>query len=169
MEGGPWYSWLKKLINVYSVIPICRAVCSPIHPPVYLSTYLSPTFVVYCCLVTKSYLTLWDPMDYSLSSSSVHGISQARILEWAAVSFSRGSSWPRSWTHVSSNDRWILYCWVSPTYLPTYPSVVRVCLTQVKEHRLWNQNVWVWLLALQLPAERTWIIHLNFLCLRILI
>ena len=35
-------------------------------------------------------LTLYDPMDYSLPGSSVHGISQARILEWVAISFSRG-------------------------------------------------------------------------------
>ena len=45
-----------------------------------------------CCLVTKSCPTLYDPMDYSPSGSSVHGISQARILEWIAISFSRGSS-----------------------------------------------------------------------------
>ena len=44
------------------------------------------------CLVTESCLTLCDPMDCSSPGSSVHGISQARILEWAAVSFSRGSS-----------------------------------------------------------------------------
>ena len=37
----------------------------------------------------------WDPMDYSPPGSSVHGISQARILQWVAISFSRGSSWPR--------------------------------------------------------------------------
>ena len=40
-------------------------------------------------------------MDCSPSSSSVHGISQARILEWVAISFSRGSSQPRDWTQVS--------------------------------------------------------------------
>ena len=40
-------------------------------------------------------------MDCSPSGSSVHGISQARILEWVAIPFCRGSSWPRSWTHVS--------------------------------------------------------------------
>ena len=38
-------------------------------------------------------------MDYSPPGSSVHGISQARILEWGAISFSRGSSWPRDWTN----------------------------------------------------------------------
>ena len=42
-----------------------------------------------------------DPMDYSSPGSSVHGISQARILEWVAISFSRGSSWPRHWTPAS--------------------------------------------------------------------
>ena len=39
-------------------------------------------------------LTLCDPMDCSPPGSSVHGISQARILEWVATSFSRGSTWP---------------------------------------------------------------------------
>ena len=41
-----------------------------------------------CCLVAKSCLTLCDPKDYSLLGSSVHGISQARILEWVVISFS---------------------------------------------------------------------------------
>ena len=40
-------------------------------------------------------------VDYSLLGSSVHGILQARILEWVAISFSRGSSWPRNQTQVS--------------------------------------------------------------------
>ena len=52
-------------------------------------------------LVTKLCSTLADPMDCSLPGSSVHGILQARILEWIAISFSRGSSQPRSWTQVS--------------------------------------------------------------------
>ena len=43
----------------------------------------------------------WDPTDCSPPGSSVHGIFQARILEWIAISFSRGSSWPRNWTQVS--------------------------------------------------------------------
>ena len=40
-------------------------------------------------------------MDCSLPGSSIHGILQARIPEWVAISFSRGSSWPRNWTQVS--------------------------------------------------------------------
>ena len=49
----------------------------------------------------QSCLTLCDPMDCSLSDSSVHEIFQARILEWVAISFSRGSSQPRDQTQVS--------------------------------------------------------------------
>ena len=52
-----------------------------------------------------------DPVDYSLPDSSVHGISQARILEWVSISSSRGSSWPRDWTWVScvfGSGRWNL-------------------------------------------------------------
>ena len=43
-------------------------------------------------LVAKSCPTLCNPMDCSLTDSSVHGVLQARILEWVAISFSRGSS-----------------------------------------------------------------------------
>ena len=44
------------------------------------------------CEVTQPCSTLSDPMDCSLTGSSIHGILQARILEWVAISFSRGSS-----------------------------------------------------------------------------
>ena len=63
------------------------------------------------CLFTSSFfecevasvllLTLCHPMDCSLPGSSVNGILQARILEWVAISFSRGSSWYRDWIPVS--------------------------------------------------------------------
>ena len=51
--------------------------------------------------VTQSCLTVCDPTDGSLPGSAVHGIFQARILEWAAISFSRGPSQPRDRTRVS--------------------------------------------------------------------
>ena len=51
--------------------------------------------------VAQLWPTLWDPMDCSLSGSSVHGILQVRILEWVAISSSRGSSEPRDRTRVS--------------------------------------------------------------------
>ena len=49
----------------------------------------------------ESCSTLCNPIDCRPPGSSVHGISQARILEWVAISFSRGSSWSRDWTHVA--------------------------------------------------------------------
>ena len=51
--------------------------------------------------VSQSCLTLCDPMDCNLPGSSIHGILQARVLEWVAISFSRGSSQPRDLTRVS--------------------------------------------------------------------
>ena len=55
----------------------------------------SVTFVVrHLVTVSTLCLTLYDPVDCSLPCSSVHGISQARVLEWVAISFSRGSSLP---------------------------------------------------------------------------
>ena len=63
-----------------------------------------------CCLVAKSGPILCDPMDCSPPGSSAHGIPQARILEWVAISFSMGSSQPRDGTNVSCLDRRILYC-----------------------------------------------------------
>ena len=52
-------------------------------------------------------------MDCSLPGSSVHGIFQARILEWVAISFSRGSSWPRDWTQVSHITGSCFTVWVT--------------------------------------------------------
>ena len=53
-----------------------------------------------CVLVAHSCLTLCNPMDYNPPGSSVHGILQARILEWIAIPFSRGSSQARNQTRV---------------------------------------------------------------------
>ena len=55
-----------------------------------------------CVLVMQSCPALCDPMDCSLPGSSVHGIFQARILEWLAMPSSRGSSRPSDQTGVSS-------------------------------------------------------------------
>ena len=67
---------------------------------------LSPWWSPYICMkvkseVTQSCLTLCDLMDCSLPGSSVLGIFRARVLEWVATSFSRGSAQPRDWTWVS--------------------------------------------------------------------
>ena len=63
---------------------------------------ITALFVIWLCVwVTQLCLTLCDPMDCSLSGFSSHGILQARVLEWFAISFSRASSWPKDWTQVS--------------------------------------------------------------------
>ena len=56
--------------------------------------------VCVCVLVAQLSLTLCNPID-SCPPGSVHGILQARILEWVVISFSKGSSWPRDWTRAS--------------------------------------------------------------------
>ena len=63
--------------------------------------FVYPNILFCCCSVAKSCLTLCDPMDCSPPGSSVHGISQARILERVAIPFSRGSSQPRDPTHIT--------------------------------------------------------------------
>ena len=66
------------------------------------------------CMLSHFSPNLRDPLDCSLPGSSVHGILQARILEWVAVPFSRGSSCPRDWTcssYVSCIGRRALYHW----------------------------------------------------------
>ena len=63
------------------------------------------------CLVAKSRLTLQPHRLYTPPGSSVHGISQARLLEWVAISFSRGHFQPRGQTLVSCICRQILYHW----------------------------------------------------------
>ena len=64
-----------------------------------LSKYLVHMYI--CVLVTWSCRTLCNPMDYSPPGSSVHGIFQARVLEWVAISSSRGSFQHRDWTQFS--------------------------------------------------------------------
>ena len=65
-----------------------------------------------CASVVQSCPTLCDPTDCSPPRSSIHGILQARLLEWVAMLSSRGSSRPRNWTrvsHVSCISRQVLY------------------------------------------------------------
>ena len=80
-------------------------------------------------LVIQSCLTLLNPMDCSLPGSSIHGNLQARILEWVAIPFSRGSSWPRDWSWVSciagrfftiwaTRETWMYWKCIPKTSLP---------------------------------------------------
>ena len=70
--------------------------------------YIEHQWLWQCCLVAKLCATLCHPMDRSLPGSFIHGILQARILGWVAISSSRGSSWPRDGTLVSCLGRQVL-------------------------------------------------------------
>ena len=108
-----------------------------------ISVVRIPCFICCCCLVTKLYLTLLWPQPARLL---IHGISQARILEWVAISFSRGTLWPRDWTCISCIGRRILYHWATweaPKYyfssiligVPVFTlAPFRVTLIQYKLH-----------------------------------
>ena len=81
------------------------------------------TYNIYAYVCARAHtqlcLTLCDPMDYSVSGSSVQGIFQVRILEWVSMSSSRGSSRPRGWTlfsGISCIDRQI-YHWDKYDYI----------------------------------------------------
>ena len=74
----------------------------PSGPQLHFCPYpLHPVPACCCCLASKLCPTLCNAVDCSLPGSSVHGIFQARILEWVAISFSMGISQPRNWTQVS--------------------------------------------------------------------
>ena len=77
--------------------PLTRPRAEHIYTNYFISSSQQPYRAV-CMLVTQLCPTVCDPMDYSLPGSSVYGILQARILEWIAILFSRGSSRPRDGT-----------------------------------------------------------------------
>ena len=85
------------------------------HPRILIIVILSVCVCV--CSVVQSHPTLCDLMNYSPPDSSVHGIFQARILEWVTISYSRGSSWPRDQSCIA----WV--SWIGRQTLPLVPSL----------------------------------------------
>ena len=91
--------------------------------------------------VIQSCLTLCDPMDCSLPSSSIHGILQARILEWVAISFSRESSLPRDRTQVSRIGGRRFNLWATreaPSIGCTWSESHSVMSDSLRPHGLYN-------------------------------
>ena len=126
--------------------------------------------------VPQSCPTLCDPMDCSLPGFSVRGIFQARVLEWVAISFSRGSSWPRDRTQVIHNKDSIKVCCAPLTYscLRTSTYINHSCLCALPPQWVCGLHQWVstmhsayaeWLNDIstppQAPWDRTW---LRLLC-----
>ena len=98
----------------------CRLICLPGQIAISFWTCFAIAYKESESEAAQSCLTLCDPMGYSLPGSSVHGIFQARVLEWVAISFSRGSSQPRDRTqvfHIVSKTLYRLSHQGSPIYL----------------------------------------------------
>ena len=87
----------------------------------------------------------WDLIDCSPAGSSVHGILQARILEWVAISSSSGSFQPQDQTHVSCIGRWILYCWARGALSELPSTNVSSCCSGDQQSKVgfmgWSQGV----------------------------
>ena len=98
--------------NLYATFPgrSARAAPSVKHPKNLELTCITAPITLHCnhaCMHAKLlqlHPTLCNQMDYSLPGSSVHGVLQARIVEWGAIPSSRESSRPRDGTHVSCHS-----------------------------------------------------------------
>ena len=93
-----------------------------------IAWFLSAYFSV-CVLVAQLCLTLCNPLDSSRPGSSVCGILQARILEWVAIPFSRGSSRPTDWTWVSCIVGRFFTIWATREALPFFRPIKQSSLT----------------------------------------
>ena len=96
----------------------------------FLFPYFTFNLPIYHVKVAQSRPTLCNPVDCSLPGSSVHGILQARILEWVAIPFSRGSFQPRDRTQVCSPALWAGSLPSEPPGKPKNPGVDSLSLLQ---------------------------------------
>ena len=90
------------------------------------------------CVCAQLCPTLCNPTDYSPPGSSVHGILQARILEWVAISVSRESFWPRDQTQVSCTSRFFYHC---TTWEATNGQKTQIDISPKKTYR-WPTGTW---------------------------
>ena len=125
--------------------------------------------------VAQSCPTLCNPMDYSLQGSSVHGIFQARVLEWVAISSSRGSSRPRDWTWVSriAGKQYRLSHQESNTYTISDNPLSSPCFSSFPKtvvsssQCLSVSSAWSNLLSSQYPSWlESWVPHWKLLVIR---
>ena len=95
---GLWVSPFSRslcMVEELTFMPQPEVICSLLSTEACAERRVGSAISYLNVLCAQLCLTLCDPMDCSLSGSSVHGILQARILEWAVMPSSRGSSWPR--------------------------------------------------------------------------
>ena len=111
-------------------------------------TYVSQVISIIFLLVPQMCPTICDPVDCSPPGSSVHGIFQARVLEWVAISFSRESSWPRAQTWVSCTASRVFTTWairearISLYHFPNSLQALEVIISSSFYH--WGHWKWKW-------------------------
>ena len=88
-----------------------------------------------CMFVAQSCPTLCDPVDYSLPGSSVHGILQARLLEWVAIPFSRESPQLRDWTQLSCMAGRFFTIWAIRKPAVTWETPAELLLVSLHKHK----------------------------------
>ena len=102
-------SWSRDWTQVSHIVDTCFTVWATREVKCISRLYNSINVCIYACTLSRVQLFLTPLVDYTAPGSSVHGISQARILEWVAISFCRRSSWPRDRTWVSCISRRVLH------------------------------------------------------------
>ena len=95
--------------------------------------------------VVQSSPTLCNPRDCSLPGFSVCGIFQARVLEWVAISFSRGSSWPRDWTQVSCIVGSFFTIWATREAHERQRTCNQICSFFIKKMVAFPVEFYLWL------------------------
>ena len=111
-------------------------------------------------LVEQSCPTPCDPMDCRPPGSSVHGI-QARLLEWVAISFSRGSSWPRDRTWFSCIEGRFFTVWA--TREAQCMKLSFSSLTLLAIYGLQLDNAWIWV-HFTILATHIWFSQMSCVC-----
>ena len=155
-------------LEYFVYLPHQKSLMSPSQPhpqPWQPLTCFLPSVCVWVCVcarsVAQSCPALCNPKDCSPPGSSVHGISQPRILEWAAISFSKGSSWSRDWTHTSCIGRWILHLWAASEALSSLSCWLFQNVIRMEAYSLCFR---IWLLSFRTVPSYYWVIFRVQMC-----
>ena len=119
------------------------------------------TFYTVRMLSYFNWIQLCDPVDCSPPGSSIHGILQARILEWVAMPSSRGSYQPRDWTSISCLLHWQVSS-LPPSHLGSPILHVLACLGSDLEKEVANHScILAWRIPWTEEPDRSWLIGLQ--------
>ena len=121
-----------------------------IHIYIYIYTHTHiHIHIVIAVLQSLSHVWLFSNSWTAAHQAPVYGVFQARILEWVAISFSRGSSHTRDQAHVSCIGRWIIYHWATReahiyiyTHMYRLFSFMRLLKFEISSWSFKNYNVW---------------------------